>query len=589
MMMDEEPESKESESHELVTEEMLMDCSISLHLACVLGRVRLVKQLLAECPAIINAMSSVHKLTAVHVAAKHGHEEVLDLLLARSPELVVAKSSEDRTPLHFAAENGHDKIVEKLLAHSPGLLNAQDSDLKTALHLAIERGHDLVVAQLMRFNPNFELKALVDDEDDDDKKRRKYETKSAVYLAVEKGHEKIVALLLANPDVALGKEDNMERTPLHLAAASGLDPIVALLLAREPSAADVRDCRGDLALHHAIEAGHTNIVAQLLAHSPATVHAVNNKQESALHFAAERGSVEIAELLLAANASIDVVDQCKASALHRAVDSGSTELVALLLARKALVTDDRDGKNKPLIFRPVFAGHSQIVAMLLAHSPHLLDARTKPEGMNALHFATDPAIVQQLLSLNPALLEEHDQNGRSPLYTAVKDNRDKVVAQMLAQCRAADVFQGRITNILALAFTMSHEPTLEALLANKPELIHVKLISGMLLHCVLSARLSQAFVTKVWEMNKQAVHEANLAKETPFHIALSRGLDWAIEMMQGQLSFDQIAEACKQTQTSQDRFRPVIEQLSADVTEVVCEYLGFESASKRVGKRARDD
>jgi len=82
-------QKKESESE--LTEEMLMDCSISLHLACVLGRVRLVKQLLAECPAIINAMSSVNKLTAVHVAAKHGHEEVLDLLLARSPELVVVR------------------------------------------------------------------------------------------------------------------------------------------------------------------------------------------------------------------------------------------------------------------------------------------------------------------------------------------------------------------------------------------------------------------------------------------------------------------------------------------------------------------
>jgi len=62
------------------------------------------------------------------------------------------------------------------------------------------------------------------------------------------------------------------------------------------------------------------------------------------------------------------------------------------------------------------------------------------------------------------------------------------------------------------------------------------------------------------------------------------------------VSLDEIAEACKQTQTSQDRFRTnvnLIKQLSADVTEVVCEYLGFESAThkktKRVGKRARDD
>jgi len=159
---------------------------------------------------------------------------------------------------------------------------------------------------------------------------------------------------------------------------------------------------------------------------------------------------------------------------------------------------------------------------------------------------------------------------------------------MLAQCPGAEV-EG---SILDVAFTMSSEQTLEVLLANKPELTHVKSSSGgMLLHCMLDRLIvffSQAFFTKVWELNKQAVHVVDNDDETPFHIALRRRFDWEINLMQGQLSFDEIAEACKQTRTSQDRFRPVIEQLSADVTEVVCEYLGFESR-KRVGKRARDD
>jgi len=549
-------------------------------------------------------MSSVNKLTPVHVAAKHGHETVLGLLLARSPELVVAKTSGDRTPLHFAAENGHDKIVEKLLAHSPGLINAQDSDLKTALHIAIELGHDLVVAQLMRYKPNLELEAMVvvvrddddydydDNDEEEDEQKRTRETKSAVYLAVEKGHDKIVTLLLANPDAALGK-DNKNRTPLHLAAAKGLDSLVALLLAHEPSVADVRDCDGETALHRAVKAGHTNIVAQLLAHSPATVQTVNNKQESVLHFAAERGSVEIVELLLAANAAMDAVDQDKSSVVHRAVASGCTELVELLLARKALVTDDCD--NEPLIFRPVIDSHSEIVAMLLAHSPHLLDARSKRYGMNALHWAMDPEIAQQLLSLRPDLVEEHDRDGASPLYTALRDNRGKVVAQMLKQCPGVDVFRKGSKSILHVAFTMSNEQTLEVLLAHKPELIHVTLSAGTLLHYVLDRyaclMLSREFITKVWELDKQAVHVV-ITEETPFHIALRRDFDWAIEMMQGQLSLDEIVEACQQTQTSPDRFRHnvIIEQLLADVTEVVCEYLGFESASKRaVGKRARDD
>jgi len=233
---------------------------------------------------------------------------------------------------------------------------------------------------------------------------------------------------------------------------------------------------------------------------------VSETQQSALHFAAQRGSVEIAELLLAANATIDAVDQHKYSVLHRAVCWGRTEFVELLLVRKALVTDDRDEKYDPLIFRPVTSSHNQIVAMLLAHSPQLLDARSKHDGTNALHHATDPEIVQQLLSLNPALLEESPQDGVSPLYTAVKNNRDKVVAQMLVQCPGADVF--REDQVLTyVAFTRSNERTLEVLLANKPELIHVKLSAGMLLHCVLDRReclMSQAFVTKVWGLDKQA-------------------------------------------------------------------------------------
>jgi len=145
------------------------------------------------------------------------------------------------------------------------------------------------------------------------------------------------------------------------------------------------------------------------------------------------------ELLLAANASIDAVDQYKVSVLHTAVNCGRTELVELLLARKALVTDDRDNDYEPLIFRPVTDSHKQIVAMLLAHSPQLLDARSNPGGKNALHLAKDPEIVQQLLSVNPALLEARDWNGCSPLYVAVRNDRDKVVAQMLTQCPGADV------------------------------------------------------------------------------------------------------------------------------------------------------
>jgi len=320
-----------------------------------------------------------------------------------------------------------------------------------------------------------------------------------------------VALLLANPDAALGQDDNTNRTPLHIAAATGLDSIVPLL----PYMWGIRETP----LHHAVKAGHTNIVAQLLAHSPATVHAVNKRKQSVLHLAAESGrAVEVAEVLLAANASIDAVDHLKASALHRAVDKGHAELVELLLARKALVTNGRDDGHDPLIFRAVASSHHRSVAMLLAHSPQLLDTRTYHYRMNALHYATDPEIVQQLLSVNPALFEENDRDGRSPLYMAVMCSRDKVVAQMLKQCPGADVLGKNGGKAVSdVAFTLSNEQTSEVLLAHRPELIHVELSEGMLLHCVLNHEwFSQAFITKVWDWTSKQCMWSTTSRRLPF-------------------------------------------------------------------------
>jgi len=565
-------------------------------------------------------MDSVdRKLTALHCAAKYGHERVVALLLARSPVFLPAtKTKQDnRTPLHFAAHNGHGHIVAQLLAHSPELIDARDSEDKTALQLAIEEGHDLVVAQLLAHNPTLSCS------EDRQKKQQ-----TVLLVAVEKGHGNIVAQLLAHsPSLLLDSRDMEKQTVLHIAAENGHDHIVAQLLqACDPTTINVlnryRQTALDLAaeeghdnivaqllarnpimtfdppqsstaIHLAAENGHDTIVAQLLAHSPATVHSLASRQTTALHLAAEQGHGKIVALLLAHNAAVDAVTTYGTSALHLAVFRDCTEVVELLLAHKAAVTDMVDDDNLPLLHHAVKNGDCKIVALLLANDPDLIDVRSR-KGKNALFFASNPEIAEMLLTERPNLLEDAESTDRNPLMEAVNQGLDQVVDRMLTVCPNHDTCADIIWALHhhTLEELENGERVVEVFLKHDPELVHRRLSGGTLLQILLEDRyknIGQEFITKVWRMNPDAVHMVDNEEQTPFLLALRQGLDWAIDLMQWQLSLDDIQEACEQTDRDLERFRPAIEPLLllSFSQEVVGEYLGFDPI-KRASKRPRD-
>ena len=56
--------------------------------------------------------------TPIHVAAKEGHLDILELLLTKTNNVndLKAQDNEGKTPLHHAAENGHHEIVKILIA-----------------------------------------------------------------------------------------------------------------------------------------------------------------------------------------------------------------------------------------------------------------------------------------------------------------------------------------------------------------------------------------------------------------------------------------------------------------------------------------
>jgi len=78
-------------------------------------------------------------LTPLHIAAKSGHRNVVELLL-ETGATATAETPEGRTALHLAAMEGHETILVQLLAVRPELQRVEDGRGWRALDYARERG-----------------------------------------------------------------------------------------------------------------------------------------------------------------------------------------------------------------------------------------------------------------------------------------------------------------------------------------------------------------------------------------------------------------------------------------------------------------
>ena len=84
----------------------------------------------------------------IHDAAQQGDLTKIKRLLDNSPELLDARSENEKTPLHFASQGGHEEIVELLIAKGADV-NARNNAEETALHYAAAFGHKEVMNLLI--------------------------------------------------------------------------------------------------------------------------------------------------------------------------------------------------------------------------------------------------------------------------------------------------------------------------------------------------------------------------------------------------------------------------------------------------------
>src|SRR6202042_3386013 len=86
--------------------------------------------------------------TPLHLAAGHGHAEIVKLLLNAGSNLNATTSGSNENALHFAVEIGSEDVVRYLMDYDADP-EAQTADSETALQIAIKERHDSIVRLLL--------------------------------------------------------------------------------------------------------------------------------------------------------------------------------------------------------------------------------------------------------------------------------------------------------------------------------------------------------------------------------------------------------------------------------------------------------
>ena len=262
------------------------------------------------------------KTRAFYEACALGDEAQAAAMLAADTKLATAATPLGQTALHAAAEHGHERVVEKLLA-AGAAVDARTENGMTPLHHAARRGHDAVAKLLLSRGAKAETYDRT--------------ARSPLHYAVENGHDHLAAVLLTAGAGA--------KLPLlHKAVLAGT-PLETISFKTVMDHANDTERGGAAALHWAAHLGQPAAVKRLL-HAGADPNLPDGMGQTALFAALAHKRYDIAQLLLDNGAEPTFYDHLGETPLHLAAKTGDAAAAALLIKHGADVNAAHDAKSR---------------------------------------------------------------------------------------------------------------------------------------------------------------------------------------------------------------------------------------------------
>ena len=387
-----------------------------LHFACGIGNVKFATTLIENYGISPMATDAVNQ-TPLHIAASHGQEEVVRLLINKYSSL---ESTDLWRLLRLACSCGHVSVVRTLvLKYKAYYIDEIDVIDSSVMGGSIEMVQPIIT--------EFDL-------DDDGN--------TPLHMACLGGHEELARLLITNYDCPVDVKNEDNETPLHKACLSGRCSIVRMLISEFKADATQRDHYNDTAVSKAAEGGHVETVQALLTELGCNPKVTGYDGRSLLHEACWNGSIKLAEMLII-EFSLDIflADDNGDTPLHMACEGGHEELARLLITKYNCPVDVKSNIQETPLHTACSSGHSSIVRMLISEfkadatqRDHYNDTAVSKAAEGG-HVETVQVLISEL-GCSPKVA---GYDGRSLLHEACRSGNIKL-AEILIVDFSLDIF-----------------------------------------------------------------------------------------------------------------------------------------------------
>ncbi|KAH8698697.1 ankyrin repeat-containing domain protein [Talaromyces proteolyticus] len=389
------------------------------------SRMSFLKGLFAKPDEMLINQTDNEQMSALTEASRHGHLDVVKLLLKQPGIDVNHRDKMRKTPFLRACEVGNLDIVKLFLARRDVDINACDDRCQSCLSWACGSGN-VDIVRLLLSRPGIDIN------------RKNVHEGNAMNFAVGSGSLEIVEILLNLKDPPLEINYNHPtESPITLAAKLGHTRIFDRL-ARNAEAS-IGGFNIQAAMYAAISEGREAIFKALLKRDPKLLHSKDSDGFTPFATACKEGRPNIARLLLAEpNVEINSIDSYNAMPIHWAINSrgGTPEIISMLLERDNIILNHKDNNGEtPLV--AASGGHPDIVKLLLSckRHRHQIDINSSNRvGFTSLACAAErgqPEVMSMLLAEEGIDLNVQDQWGKTALIWAAYMGQLKCVELLL--------------------------------------------------------------------------------------------------------------------------------------------------------------